>query len=268
MAKGLGIFIIHGMGSPEPSYAEGLIRRLSSRLNEAGQEVEFESCYWSPILQEQQDVTWRRLLKSKELDAKALRRWIVSALGDPASYLSGYFKENRPVYGDVHECVRFSLARLSARVGRKAPLMVLAHSLGSVVVSNYIWDENHGTGIGRNPFEKMETLTSLITYGSNIPLFLPPAPPITCIRFPHPKLPAKLRAVARWKNVYDPDDVLGYPLENIWDITQGTRIEDIAINAGVWPLSALPFSHTGYDKDDDFLDIVEAEARAILLTAS
>jgi len=47
----------------------------------------------------------------------------------------------------------------------------------------------------------METLTTLITFGSNIPLFLPPSPPIECIRFPHPVLPPQFAAAARWKNV-------------------------------------------------------------------
>lgn len=270
MARKLGIFIIHGMGSPEASYAEGLIRRLTERLEPAArQEVEFESCYWAPILQEQQDVTWRRLLKSGDLDAKALRKWVLSALGDPAAYLAGFFKTSKPIYGEIHECVRSGLSRLAARLrnpGRK-PLMVLAHSLGSVIVSNYIWDHNHKNPIGKTPFERMETLTSLITYGSNIPLFLPPSPPIKCIRFPGGALPAHLLPVARWKNVYDPDDVLGYPLANIWDDPQGTKIEDIAINAGIWPVSESPFSHTLYDRDDDFLDLVEAEIRAVLAVA-
>lgn len=247
-------FIIHGMGSPDSSYAQGLIDSLNKRLKGGITQLEFEVCYWAPILQEQQDVTWRRLLLGKAMHVKALRKWVISALGDPATYLSGYFKAERPVYNEIHQCVRTSLNRLASRLGNadSKPLMILAHSLGSVIISNYIWDENNGNGIAATPFEKAETLVSLITYGSNIPLFLPPSPPIKCIQFPSPLLPPPLAALASWKNVYDPDDVLGYPLQHIWDDTQGTIIEDITINAGVWPMSETPFSHTLYNKDDDF----------------
>jgi len=190
---------------------------------------------------------------------------VMSALGDPATYLSGFFKADRPAYGDIHECVRTTLAALEARLAPDAPLVVLAHSLGSVIASNYIWDEQHGgQPIGRTAFERMETLTALITYGSNIPLFLPPRRPAVCVRFPHPSLPPALAAVAVWENVYDPDDILGYPLSEIWDDTQGTHIVDSPINAGVWPVSETPFSHAMYDRDDDFLDVVERRIRTIL----
>jgi hypothetical protein len=190
----------------------------------------------------------------------------MSALGDPASYLSGYFRNDAPVYAKIHECVRTSLERLDARLGTvgNKPLVVLAHSLGGVVMSNYIWDEQRGQGAGRTAFERTETLTGLVTYGCNIPLFLPPSPPIECVRFPAPTLPAQYRPAAAWRNVYDPDDVLGYPIADIWDEPHGTVIDDVAINAGMWPMSETPFAHTAYDRDDDFLDIVERVLRGVL----
>lgn len=273
MAKKLGIFIIHGIGDPSPDYAEGFIRKLNRRLNEIGAdgEVEYEVCYWSPILQDQQNVTWRRLQQGSRMDDKLFRKWIVSALGDPVSYLSGFFKDGKPVYGQIHECIRASLERLATRLvdADTKPLMILAHSLGSVIVSNYIWDQNFNrkednVGIGKTPFERTETLTSFITFGSNIPLFLPASPPIKCIPFPHAKLPDYLKSEVKWQNVYDPDDVLGYPLETIWDDLQGTVITDITINAGVFPISETPLSHIAYWVDSDFLNIVEERVKALL----
>ena len=266
MSGKLGIFIIHGMGNPESSFADGLIRRFTRRLGDQAADVQFTSCYWSPILQEQQDVTWGRLLQSNKMDAKAIRKWVVSALGDPVCYLSGYMKNGSPVYQLIHEQIRQDLSKLALRLQNadSKPLMVLAHSLGSVIMSNYLWDEQAGNGIGTNAFEKGETLTSFTTYGSNIPMFLPPSPPITCIKFPSQNIPAKYKNVARWINVFDPDDILGYPLKDIWDNTQGTVIEDRDINVGIWPLSESPLSHTFYDKDDDFLDIVVEHAKEIM----
>ena len=109
----------------------------------------------------------------------------------------------------------------------------------------------------------METLTTLVTYGSTIPLFLPPVEPLECIRFPREMLAAKLRGVARWLNVYDPDDLLGYPIEAAWDEMHGTRIDDVAVNVGIFPLSETPLSHSYYDKDGSFLDLVVGEVRKV-----
>ena len=263
-SKRLGILIIHGMGDPRPDFASEQIATIRSRLGNAAGAVAFEACHWSPIVQQSQDRTWERMLTSR-MDAKRIRRWVVSSMGDPVCYLSGFFRAGRPVYAQIHECVRDRLAALAAQMSEPdtTPLLVLAHSLGSVIMSNYLWDENNGHGVGRTAFERGDTLTKLITYGSNLPLFLPPTP-ATCIKFPSPRAPDLLRDLARWTNVYDPDDVLGYPLRDVWDDTQGTAIHDVVINVGAWPVSETPFAHTAYVTDPGFLTLVTEQIHDLL----
>lgn len=274
------------MGDPRPDFAAGLIRRLQKKLGRDADDVAFEPCYWAPVLQQSQDRIWQKLLESgHEMDQKRMRRWIVSALGDPVGYLSGYMQDGAPVHLKVHECVRDALGRLAARLAEPdtAPLVVLAHSLGSVVASNYIWNEERASGelrpagaalsgtlepskrqpVGRTPFERMESLVTLVTYGSTIPLFLPPIEPLECIRFPRETLHPKLRGVARWLNIYDPDDLLGYPIAAAWDELHGSRIDDVTVNIGIFPLSETPLTHTMYDRDGSFLDLVVDEVRKV-----
>jgi hypothetical protein len=287
MADEIGVLIVHGMGTPAPSYAEGLVERLTAALGPAAARVRFEACHWSPILQPAQDRVWARLRAGgARMDQQWARRWLVSALGDPAGYLSGYLQDGEPVYARVHEAVRAALARLAGRLARAdaTPLVVLAHSLGSVIVSNYVWNEQRASGevrpaaspggdappaarraaVGRTPFERMETLTTLVTYGSNIPLFVPPVERLECIRLPRATLPARYRAVARWLNVYDPDDLLGYPLATLWDDTKGTRITDVTVDAGPFLASGTPFAHTFYNSDRDFVALVARELATVL----
>ncbi|MBI3578728.1 MAG: hypothetical protein HY089_04860 [Ignavibacteriales bacterium] len=269
MAGKLGIFIIHGMGNPEESYAQPLIDRITSRLGGLAGDVRFASCYWAPILQDQQNETWKRLQINDNMKWKGLREWVVSALGDPASYLSGYMKEKRPVYKKIHEIIRANLSTLASQLeeSSSAPIVVLAHSLGSVIISNYLWDEQHGRGVGTSPAECGETIVSFITYGSNIPLFLPPSPPIECIQFPSPALHPKYRNIAQWKNIFSRADVLGYPLADIWDDLHGTKIDDIAVYAGGLLKFWNPMSHTEYHGSNEFLSIVTNEIKKILAVA-
>lgn len=283
MPASVGVLALHGMGNPAPSFAEGMFAALIDELGPIANNVAFETCYWSPILQRQQDVTWERLRNSGPMDQQMLRRWVVNALGDPVSYLSGYLESGRPAYDAVHECLRASLSRLEHRlIDGDRPLVVLAHSLAGVVVSNYVWNEQRASNtvrptrertppnatasgtsraVGRTPFERMERLLKLVTYGCNIPLFLPPSPPIECIVFPPPQLPQAWKASSRWINVYDPDDVLGYPIAKIWDDDKGTFIDDVALDVGPWPLGETPLAHSLYDRDPDFIRLVAAEIR-------
>lgn len=269
MAGKLGIFIIHGMGNPEESYAQPLIDRITSRLGESAKDVRLISCYWAPVLQEQQGETWKRLQKNDNLKWKWLREWVVSALGDPVSYLSGYMKEKRPVYKKIHEIIKADLSTLASQLEEpsSAPIVVLAHSLGSVIISNYLWDEQHGHGTGTTPAECGETMVSFITYGSNIPLFLPPSPPIECIQFPSPAVDPKFKSIASWKNIFSKADVLAYPLADIWDDNHGTKIEDIAVYAGGLLKFWNPMSHTEYHESNEFLAIVTNEINRILAVA-
>jgi hypothetical protein len=269
MPADVGVLIVHGMGRQRATFADGLMRRLERRLGGDASRVRFRPCYWGDILQQPQEATWDKLAgPGRPMGWRLWRRWVTSSLGDPASYLSGYFKRGSPVYGDVHERLRASLESLALDLASPtAPLVILAHSLGSVIVTNYLWDERGTRRVGRTDFESGRTLAGLVTYGSNIPLFLPP-PPVECITFPPPELDPGLRNVARWINIYAPADVLGYPLNDIWDQRHGTTITDLPIHAGPWPLSRTPLSHVLYQVDRGFLRTVLGLLRVILFASS
>jgi hypothetical protein len=266
MSSIIGVLAIHGMGDQPEHFADDLFADLRRHLGSDAASVAFQSCYWSDVLQHHQDQVWQRLKRSGVMSWPGSRQWILSSFGDPPAYLSGFFRSGQQAYGIVHERVRSALRQLERQLGpqSKKSLIILAHSLGSVIVTNYIWDEQKRATTGTTPFERTETLTTLVTYGSNIPLFLPPVRPIECIQFPWPSLPDRSRDRARWLNIYAPSDLLGYPLGNIWDNAHGTVIHDRAIHAGFWPISRTPLSHAYYESDGRFLRIVVDEIRSVL----
>jgi hypothetical protein len=284
----VGVVIIHGMGDPDPAFAAPLVDGLSRQLGSDATAVAFEPCFWADILQAGQDTIWRRLQGAPSpMRLNLLREWIVATLGDPTGYLSGYERHGVPVLHSVHQRFADSLARVESRLASPAtaPLVVLAHSLGCVVVTNYLWNLERAAGevaaaavsamhagarevarkvVGDTPVQRLETLTGLVTFGCNIPLFLPPVPPYECVRFPRPALRAELKATARWLNVYDPYDILGYPLNDLWDESHGTTIEDVALEVGMPGLSMTPLSHTFYWTDAGFQSLVGKELLRML----
>jgi hypothetical protein len=254
-----------------------MIAELGNRFTDetgvpAAEALCFQPVYWGPILQVPEDVLWERMKAGGELDFTSLRRFIVSFAADALAYqpLPG---ENS-AYDRIHaECAR-SLKQLAAAAGPAAPLVVIAHSLGTVISSNFFYDHAkpatglHGpltlAAIGGVPsaLEKGETLTSLITMGSPIALwslrFTNFGKPITV---PAPALAAArpaLAAAGGWENYYDPDDVIGYPLKELNDAYRVAILRDVAVNVGSLLTSWNPLSHTGYWTDNNVTKPVAA----------
>ena len=119
-------------------------------------------------------------------------------------------------------------------------------------MSNYIWDRQKGRDaehFGSNPFERMETLSGLITLGTNIPLFTLAHDPVSCIEFPSPALPDNLRKRAKWLNFYDSDDVLAWPLKPLSLKYADTVSEDIEVSVGNILTAWNPANHAAYWTD-------------------
>src|SRR6267143_6465196 len=187
MSHPIAIAFIHGIGRTEPGYSAAIQRALTRRFArlvgrespDAARELVFEEVNWSAALQLREDRLWRRLLPDGPMRVGRLRRFLVDFAADAVAYQPA--PSDRTAYDAVHRELAGSLARLATRAGPKAPLCVIAHSLGTVIASNYIYDllkpQNsfmhpgvrsmiHGA-----PLERMETLSLLFTMGSPIALW-------------------------------------------------------------------------------------------------
>lgn len=258
MAHKLGVLIVHGMGNQRPDYADRMIAELDARiakLRGARDEIRWKPAYWADVLQRKADGLWRDLSRENDLDAAPIRKFIISSFGDAIAYqrVPGQRKD---VYSEIHDRVHAALVGLRRALGDEdRPLIVIAHSLGSVIMSNYIWDRQHGyqaAEFGGTAFERLETLAGLITFGSNIALFSLAYDPVVSIEFPPRTLPEELKAAAKWLNFFDSDDVLGYPLKPLGESYENAVTEDVEINVGGILTSWNPLSHSAYWTDNDF----------------
>lgn len=255
MAPQVGVLIVHGMGSQEPDFAEEMIAELKERLNTKADSVCFEAVYWAPVLSEREEKVWSDLSAKNDLDWVKLRKFFLNAFGDAAAYRYVPGKLDSTYY-QIHDKVHAGLKSLRSQLGGDdKPLIVIAHSLGSVIMTNYIWDRQKGKDAeryGQTPFERMESLAGILTFGSNIPLFVLAYDPVECFTFPPNTLPDGLKAKAKWLNFLDPDDILGWPLKELSDNHREAVTEDREINAGGLVSSWNPASHSDYWTDNDF----------------
>jgi len=256
-AAAVGVVVIHGIGrQSSPDFADPFIDRVGDhlrRLGVDGAEVAFEPILWGPVLNHHQD----RLLERVQPNSRwwlwrRTREFVVWAMGDAAAYQRVGQGPGTETYQRVHERVRDALGRLRGRVaGEDAPLVIMAHSLGGQIMSNYVWDmQSDPAGRTSDAFEACETLAGMVTFGCNIPIFALASEPVRPIRFPAEQLPKEVRDAALWLNLNDRDDILGYPLKPFAPGYEYTVDEDIEVRIRhpLWGWN--PKSHTAYWTSD------------------
>ena len=133
---------------------------------------------------------------------------------------------------------------------RSTPIVIVAHSLGAQIISNYLWDaqkdlfifKDNSTGdTDHDNFRRLHNLKNLITIGCNIPVFNAGIENRECFCTQHEKLHEKN---LQWDNFYDPDDILGWPLKDLGP--SYSFIKDHPVNVGNWLTSWNFLSHDYY----------------------
>jgi hypothetical protein len=268
----IAVAVVHGVGKQDPDFASAVIadlrerfarERIGGKSPPAGDLV-LAPVYWALVLQDREDDLWKRMKRGGELDFTSLRQFLVDFAADGIAYQP--LPRERNAYDGIHAIFAEALGELAAAAGARAPLALIAHSLGSVIASNYLYDLQDPGGknliapsvrakMGNTPLERGETLAALYTLGSPLALWslrypdfgMPIAVPAPGLAGHHPSL----SPLAEWINFCDEDDVLAYPLRTLNAAYKAVVKADRAVNAGNVLTSWNPLSHQGYWTDDD-----------------
>jgi hypothetical protein len=273
MKKKLGIITIHGLGETLPDYSNELETILRQYLgSDIWSKVHLESIYYQGILQKNERRLWNDMqhIPPKKLRWVDLRKFMLFGFADATS-LEHDNENDNSVYKQTQKIIVESLRKTIINLdNQNSPLILIAQSLGGQVISNYIYDSQVGKGIWKegtidylNPgsdeedFLKLKTLRCLCTTGCNIPLFVGGFDEIK----PFDK--SKMHNEFQWKNYYDRDDALGWPLKPLSD-EYSQLVEDIEIDSGDFSSSWNPLSHTYYWTDSDFNKPLMQEIRNLI----
>jgi hypothetical protein len=282
----VALITVHGMGETPRDYAAGVFGEMRTRLGPSLRErAAFYSVYYQDILQKNEQTVWDRVDSAGQVHYDALRKFVLFGFADAAGL------ENRKEDpGSVYELAQGQIARAllaACAANPDMPVVFLAHSLGCQVLSSYIYDaQKAGRGgrveagiwrdidawsrpaLGRLLTEREKaylaagTCSALVTTGCNIPIF------VAAHKEMHIKPIVPPTPRFRWLNLYDPDDVLGWPLQ---PLSSGYRalVEDRMINAGQgavgWMLKSWnPLSHNSYWQDGEVLEPLAAMLRRLV----
>jgi hypothetical protein len=180
-------------------------------------------------------------------------RWAVTYfLGDVIAY---QIAEGSDVnYEAIHARLDEALATLAERAP-DAPLCVIAHSLGTVIASDYFYDlqnaarkkSKKSAPASSAAVQRGETLTWFYTLGSPIALWMVRYPKFDApIKLPGRTRSAAARKAAQWVNFHDPDDIVAYPLRTLNAHYADAVDSDQAVSVGPLILGNTPVSHVAY----------------------
>jgi hypothetical protein len=264
----VGVVLVHGIGTQAPSWADDLARELSARTvaelegvlageprPEPRHVLAIESVWWADILQEPQREL-RRILEAAETSQDADGRWwirlwrplyeflrrkergfVAEFIGDVIAY------RKDAAYDAVHQRLTEALTRLTERLsppaqGPKAPVTFVAHSLGTVITSNHIWDERRARAARREEgFHERLILANVFTLGSPLALFSLQYGSAEAFRHP---IAVETRH-GRWINLYDPDDPIAMPLKPLNAAYREAVFRDVRVQSGAYLVA-----HTRY----------------------
>lgn len=275
--KTLGLLIFHGMGDTRPDFYKELTTRLQRRLGAAWERIAWRPVFYQGELQGNQAAVFRKM--RPQIRWEGLRELMLYGFSDAASLEHKKELPGSPYYR-TQKLILDRLDELYDELGGAAPTAIVAHSLGCHVASNYIWDAQQPLAFAgvwsqplhdgsapedaRDRFRRLRTLSRLLTVGCNIPVFVAGHSAI------EPIDRELLAPDFCWINQFDPDDALGWPLEQL-SPAYAALVEDVRVNAGGgslfgWLKSTTPYSHSQYWSASTVLDRI-ANALRELLTA-
>jgi hypothetical protein len=250
----LNVLIIHGMGDQPEDFSIGFQNELLSKfitsldyltqdysISRPSESVplNFIPGWWAPVMDSTQKELERRIYNKK---IPFLRKFGMAFMGDVVAY------QGEPVYNEIHRCLAEALR--AYLVTGSGHLTVIAHSLGSVIASDFVYDntikigKSFQDGFGVS-FSNFFTLGSpLVLYAmrsANGEVFTPSK------LLDHFDRPVRVESeTGYWLNLTDDNDIIGYPIKPINRSYREAVTADLTVDVGDLLTRWNPLSHAHY----------------------
>jgi hypothetical protein len=217
------VVFVHGIGEQLPGCYDEFGERIRQAFEKETQRkwkvkaeretFVWEEAYWADITQPDEQELEKRLGISGQIS-----KFMVSSLGDVVAYSKLPYPPDK--YGEIQKRFASVIDKLSKKAEEasdtQASLDVVAHSLGTVIASDGIYDLTKA-----GPMPSNLTLGSFFTMGSPIALF--------GLRYGLANFTKPIRPKI-WINFLYPKDLIGFPLRPLNTAYETAVNEDVYLS--------------------------------------
>ncbi len=252
----LNVLVVHGIGEQPEGFADefervlsGQVRRLIGelvaryRLRQAStpRVLNVIPGLWAPVAEAVLKEIEHRLFDGRP---ERMRAFAMRFMGDVIAY------QGAAVYEEIHR--RLADALRSRLIVESRHLTIVAHSLGTVIASDFVFDHTRRAGTRFRDHFGVDVV-NLFTLGSPLAFYVATSPERATGAFGPGRVldgfdePLRLdsdRGV--WVNVYSDGDVVGYPLKRINAAYAKAVTADVVTDAGNLLTRWNPLSHGAY----------------------
>jgi hypothetical protein len=226
----IAILSIHGIGEQKPGFADKFHSKLMHSL-ELDCEIKCFEFEWQHLIEPKENLLAKGLFK---LGWKITRSFALNYLGDAVAYA-----KDSVFYKECHSELDKKLNEVSEWVG-DGKIFIIAHSLGTIITYNYIYNLQNIGAFGNNIFRAasvnwLDKLDTVFFLGS--PLY------IYSLQIDSGGGPINVK---NWVNIYSPFDVIGYPIKRINAAFSKSNVIDLYIICGKILNFWNPMSHLAY----------------------
>lgn len=204
---------IHGVGEQAHDFAADSIKHLRKAVSP----LYAASVHWAPLA-DRHEHEFMRKIERKGSKGNMLQRLTIGTLTDALAYQS-----NQRLREEIHYLIDLEYSKL-----RVNDATIFCHSLGGLIFLDYL-RSRPGAQIGK-----------LVTFGCNVGLFH------MGMRF---ECPRQVSKPGSWLNLFDREDMLGYPLAVSRDMA---HVKDVEVSVGGWLTGWTGLSHVAYFGDRTF----------------
>lgn len=242
-----GWIFINGVGD---DLTENFSKKFTDEIILRTNKPKFYTINWQEEVQDYQDDL---VLKNDLLKYKNFRKLISSYAADALTYYCGSDPYVN-IHKQIHEVIN------NARLDGVQNLVIVAHSLGSIIVMNYLWDIINSDSNGNIYFKSsnenskflIRSLRYVFTIGSPIAIWSG--------QYKNGGVPLDLKKffnLLYHVNIYSKYDIISWPIKNINSLyLNQNKILDYNINYGSLIYKYTPISHICVWKDKKIIGYI------------
>lgn len=239
--KKAAILHLHGQGGTKEHASDEMFHNIIDSLIGAESFYFQPIKYYSPLYKNQNKMIDK--VDSSDASYMCVRENLIQSFGDTATI----YHDTRS-YDQVSNTIKSAVLEAKEKIVSNGPIFVIAHSLGSMMFSNYMWDMQQAGIIDPQ-------IAGIYTTGSPMHIFLSGMDynKIEPIQKTHDKF--------EWINFWNPKDLISSEL-GLLSKKYYKLVKDVKVKRG-FPVAA----HGKYAGDDKVIDeIVESIERIISST--